>query len=80
MANAAAPKRPITVADVAGMSVPKRIQLAEDIWDSIAADSKAVPLIPAQKAELDRRLRRMRTNPHPGIPWEEAKARIRSRR
>jgi putative addiction module component (TIGR02574 family) len=37
------------------LSVAERIQLVEDLWDSIAADSD-LPLTDAQKAELDRRL------------------------
>ena len=33
-----------------------RLRLVEDLWDSIAADQKALPLTPGQRAELDRRL------------------------
>ena len=73
-------RKPITVADVADMSVAERILLAEDIWDSIAADSKAVPITEEEKAMLDRRLRAMRKRPRPGSTWEEVKARLRSRR
>ena len=38
------------------LSRAERLQLVEDLWDSIAADQKALPLTPAQRAELDRRL------------------------
>jgi putative addiction module component (TIGR02574 family) len=38
------------------LSVDERIKLVEDLWDSIAADQKALPLTSEQKAELDRRL------------------------
>ncbi len=38
------------------MSVAERIQLAEDIWDSIAASPEAVSMTDAQKQELDRHL------------------------
>jgi putative addiction module component (TIGR02574 family) len=75
-----AAKRPITVADVSHMSVRKRLQLVEDIWDSIAADSKAVPITPTQRAEIDRRLQAKRRNPGASVPWEEAKAWIQNRR
>ena len=34
----------------------ERIKLVEDLWDSIAADQKVLPLTPAQRVELDRRL------------------------
>jgi putative addiction module component (TIGR02574 family) len=38
------------------LPVEDRIRLVEDLWDSIAADQKALPVTPEQKAELDRRL------------------------
>ena len=38
------------------LPLDERIKLVEDLWDSIAADQEALPLTPAQKAELDRRL------------------------
>ena len=34
----------------------ERLRLVEALWDSIAADQKALPLTPAQGTELDRRL------------------------
>lgn len=34
----------------------ERIKLVEDLWDSIAADQRALSLTVEQKAELDRRL------------------------
>ena len=41
--------------DFSKLSVAERIQLAEDLWDSIP-ESTDVPLTDAQKTELDRRL------------------------
>ena len=38
------------------LPVEERIKLVEELWDSIAADQKALPLTDEQKAELDRRL------------------------
>ena len=38
------------------LSVEERIRIVEDLWDSIAADQKSLPLTADQKAELDRRL------------------------
>jgi putative addiction module component (TIGR02574 family) len=73
-------KKTMTVEDVADMSVPERIRLVEDIWDSIAADAKAVPVTAAEKALIDRRLRALRRNPGACIPWEAVKASIRRRR
>jgi len=38
------------------LPIDERIKLVEDLWDSIAADQKALPLTLEQKAELNRRL------------------------
>ena len=38
------------------LPVDERIKLVEDLWDIIAADQKALPLTPAQRTELDKRL------------------------
>jgi putative addiction module component (TIGR02574 family) len=39
------------------LPVEERIKLIEDLWDSSAADHKALPITPEQQAELDRRLK-----------------------
>ncbi|MGH9897458.1 MAG: addiction module protein [Pyrinomonadaceae bacterium] len=59
--------------DILQLSIAERIQLAEDIWDSIVAFPEAVPLTNAQKQELDRRLLAYAQNPHDGISWDELK-------
>ena len=38
------------------LSIPERIQLVEEIWDTIAEENEAFELTDAQKRELDRRL------------------------
>lgn len=38
------------------LPIEQRMQLVEDLWDSIAADQSALPLTDWQRAELDRRL------------------------
>ena len=63
-------------ADILELSVAERIQLVEDIWDSIAAVPESVPLSEEQKIELDRRLEAYHQNPDAGSPWGEVKQRI----
>ncbi len=67
----------ISMADVLALPVDERIQLVEDVWDSIAAIPDAVPLTDAQRDELDRRLDAYHADPQPGSPWDEVKRRIR---
>jgi putative addiction module component (TIGR02574 family) len=67
-------------ADVLSLSVSERIQLVEDIWDTIAEVPEAVNLSDEQKAELDRRLDAYHRNPDEGSPWGMVRDRIRSRR
>ena len=52
------------------LQIEERLALVEDIWDSIAADSAALPLTNAQRAELDRRLAEHETSPDDVVPWE----------
>ncbi len=61
------------------LSVPERIQLAEDLWDSIAADPEALPFTEAQRAEIERRLAAHYLDPESAIPWEEVRARLHER-
>ena len=55
------------------LSIPERIALVEEIWDSIAEDNGCFELTQAQKQELDRRLESFRANPSQGRTWEEIK-------
>lgn len=61
------------------LSLDERLTLVEDIWDTIATDSGALPLTDAQRAELDRRLTEHKSNPDDVAPWEEVKASIAGR-
>ena len=61
------------------LGVEDRLALVEQIWDSIAADSAAVPVTDAQRAELDRRIADHEANPDDVVSWENAKASITER-
>jgi putative addiction module component (TIGR02574 family) len=65
------------LSDILRLSIAERIQLAEDIWDSVAAFPEAIPLTETQKEELDRRLRAHAQNPDEGISWDELKDKLR---
>jgi len=66
-----------SIAEYVKLSVPERIQLVEDIWDSIASIPEEMALTEAQQAELDRRLNAYRLNPEAGSPWEYVRESIR---
>ena len=61
------------------LSVDDRMLLLEEIWDSIAADPETVPITDEQKIDLQARLDAYKDNPRAGAPWEEVKARLRSK-
>jgi putative addiction module component (TIGR02574 family) len=58
------------------LSVEERIELVEEIWDSIA---EATPLTEAQRRELDRRLQDHEASPEDVVPSEVVKASITAR-
>ena len=55
------------------LGVEERLALVEELWESIAADSTAVPLTPAQRSELERRLADHEARPDDVVSWEEVK-------
>jgi putative addiction module component (TIGR02574 family) len=68
----------IKTSDILELSVAERIQMVEDIWDSIAGVPDSVLLSEGQKKELDRRLEAYHSNPDAGAPWIEVRERIRN--
>jgi putative addiction module component (TIGR02574 family) len=65
--------------DILNLSISERIQLVEDIWDSIVELPEAVTLTDDQKRELDNRLEAFHRDPNKGSPWEEVRRRIQKR-
>ncbi len=65
--------------EITQLSAAERIQLAQDIWDNLAADPDSVSLSPAQAEGLDRRLSAYRSAPAQGASWHEVQHRVRGR-
>ena len=65
--------------DIDRLDVDQRLRLIERIWESLSSDPAAIPITPAQRAELDRRLDELEQGDTAGIPWEEVLETIRKR-
>ena len=61
------------------LSLEERLELVDDIWDSIAAEQETLPLTEEQRKQLDLRLDAYRLDKNPGAPGFEAIERIRNR-
>jgi putative addiction module component (TIGR02574 family) len=70
----------VDISEIRSLSVKKRLELIEDIWDSIASDERNIPLTTAQRRELDRRKREHVADPTAAVPWSEVHDRLRKRK
>ncbi|KER10927.1 MAG: hypothetical protein HY22_01805 [[Candidatus Thermochlorobacteriaceae] bacterium GBChlB] len=70
----------MSTADIVNMSVAERLALIEEIWRTLEQQPDALPITPAQKAELDARYAEFLENPTEGNTWEDVKARIQKKR
>ena len=61
------------VQELEALPVPERVQIVEDLWDSIARSNAEVPIPQWQKDALDRRKRNYRQNPDSGQTWAQVK-------
>lgn len=66
----------IKATDTLDLSISERIQLVEDIWDTIAAQADSVELTAEEKRIIDERLEAYHRNPSLGSPWEDVFERI----
>ena len=62
--------------DFSHLSVAERIQLVEELLESIADAPEVLEVTEAQKAELDRRLEAHRADPDSAIPWETVRSEL----
>jgi putative addiction module component (TIGR02574 family) len=57
------------------MSADDRLNLVQEIWDSLAQEIEREPLTEAQRRELERRVAAHAANPNDVVPWGEVKER-----
>jgi putative addiction module component (TIGR02574 family) len=65
--------------EIGSLSAEQRLDLLEQLWESLRQTPDAVPLTAAQREELDRRLDELDQEGPGGIPWDEVYERIRNR-
>jgi len=61
------------------LSKDDRLTLAASLWASVEEEPCSPEIHAAWVEELRRRLKRVESGEDPGIPWEEAMQRLRSR-
>ena len=66
----------IALEDIRQLLLGQRIELVEDIWDTVVAGDADFPLSGVRMDELDRRHEELQANTATAIPWSEAKARL----
>jgi putative addiction module component (TIGR02574 family) len=66
------------VFDFRSLPIPERLQLVEDIWDSIAQDATVETLLLSEEEQalLDERLADLEAHPEAGRPWPEVRQEI----
>jgi putative addiction module component (TIGR02574 family) len=50
-----------------------RVEIAQEIWESVFDHPEGVMLTNGQREELERRWRALEQNPDEGEPWEDVK-------
>ena len=56
----------------------ERLQLVEDLWDSIVEEEAQLPVPESKREELRRRKERFSQHPSSGRTWEQVKQRARA--
>ena len=68
---------PAHLSQILKLSIPERILLVEEIWDSIVKENKnAYSLSEEQIHFLDEEIKAYEKNPEEGSTWEEIKNRL----
>jgi putative addiction module component (TIGR02574 family) len=69
----------IPLSDLLKLSPAERIQLAQDLWDSIPEEFSELPLSEEERAELERRLAEHELDPSSALSHEVVRARLQVR-
>jgi putative addiction module component (TIGR02574 family) len=64
------------IAEIRKLSVPERLQLVTEIWDSILDTPELLPVSDELAEELQRRLDAHRASPEDSEPWESVDRKV----
>lgn len=56
--------------DIGGLSVPQRLELIAELWDSLPNSAEAMAIPQWHRDELERRLAAADASPDDSIPWD----------
>lgn len=65
--------------DISTLTVEPRLELLDEIWESLYETPQAIPLTETQREELDRRMDEVDRDGPDGIPGDEVLQRLRSK-
>ncbi len=60
--------------EIARLTVGERLELIEQLWDSLRRDAGALPLSDAERALIEARRAEHRADPSTAVPWETVRA------
>lgn len=61
------------------LSVPERLDMISELWDSIPDSLEELPVPEWHREELERRLTAADADPGAALPWEEVRERLRKK-
>ena len=65
-----------TINAIKSWSVDDRVELVNQIWDSIADDNGVPPITDSLRTELDRRIAVYESDPSNVVTWEQIEAKL----
>lgn len=66
------------IEEILELPADTRVQIAQQIWESVAEHPEEVTLTAGQRAELEKRWTAMQKSPDAGEDWESLRAKLRS--
>ncbi len=68
------------IPEITRLTIPEKILLLEDLWDSIASEESSVPVPQSHREELDRRWEEYERNPGRLLTLDDLRGRLEARR